>query len=178
MSTSAHERPGSSPQDARPSIAYGTAPDTAAQGPDRSDILARYEHWVRSTPEAPAVEDGALSWSYAEIDALASVVADSLRGRVSPGDLVGVCLDRSAALVAVAVGLARLGAVYLPLGPRPGERRLAAVTERLGVPCLLGDPALLPAAYRTGDTLALPLPAEGANAAGSVVAAFRAAPAD
>ncbi|KOG52223.1 NRPS/PKS hybrid [Streptomyces griseoflavus] len=178
MSTSAHERPGSSPQDARPSIAYGTAPDTAAQGPDRSDILARYEHWVRSTPEAPAVEDGALSWSYAEIDALASVVADSLRGRVSPGDLVGVCLDRSAALVAVAVGLARLGAVYLPLGPRPGERRLAAVTERLGVPCLVGDPALLPAAYRTGDTLALPLPAEGANAAGSVVAAFRDAPAD
>ncbi|KOT56911.1 MULTISPECIES: non-ribosomal peptide synthetase [Streptomyces] len=178
MSTSAHKRPGSSPQDARPSIAYGTAPDTTAQGPGRSDILARYEHWVRSTPEAPAVEDGALSWSYAEIDALASVVADSLRGRVSPGDLVGVCLDRSAALVAVAVGLARLGAVYLPLGPRPGERRLAAVTERLGVPCLLGDPALLPAAYRTGDTLALPLPAEGANAAGSVVAAFRAASAD
>ncbi|KAA6223607.1 amino acid adenylation domain-containing protein [Streptomyces albofaciens JCM 4342] len=178
MSTSAHERPGSSPQDARPSIAYGTAPGTAAQGPDRSDILARYEHWVRRTPEAPAVEDGELSWSYAEIDALASVVADSLRGRVSPGDLVGVCLDRSAALVAVAVGLARLGAVYLPLGPRPGERRLAAVTERLGVPCLVGDPTLLPAAYRTGDTLALPLPAEGANAAGSVVAAFRAAPAD
>ncbi|MFH8410135.1 amino acid adenylation domain-containing protein [Streptomyces sp. NPDC018019] len=178
MSTSMHQRPGSSPQDAQLSIAYGTAPATTAQGPDRSDILARYEHWVHRTPDAPAVEDGALVWSYAEVDALASVVAESLRGRVSPGDLVGVCLDRSAALVAVAVGLARLGAVYLPLGPRPGERRLAAVTERLGVPCLVGDPALLPEAYRTGDTLSLPLPAEGANAAGSVVAAFRAAPAE
>ncbi|MFD7663617.1 AMP-binding protein [Streptomyces sp. NPDC059788] len=177
MSTSAHERPGSSPQDAPPSIAYGAAPRTVAAGPDRSDILARYEHWVRGTPDAPAVEDGELSWSYAEVDALARVVTESLRGRVSPGDLVGVCLDRSAALVAVAVGLARLGAVYLPLGPRPGEHRLATVTERLGVPCLVGDPALLPASYRTGDTLSLPLPAEGANAAGSVVAAFRAGPA-
>ncbi|MEV5599704.1 non-ribosomal peptide synthetase [Streptomyces sp. NPDC052496] len=177
MSTSAHQHPGSSPQDEQLSIAYGAAPGTAADGPARSDILARYEHWVRSTPDAPAVEDGALSWSYAEVDALAHVVTESLRGRVSPGDLVGVCLDRSAALVAVAVGLARLGAVYLPLGPRPGERRLAAVTERLGVPCLVGDPALLPAAYRTGDALSLPLPAEGANAAGSVVAAFRTEPA-
>ncbi|OKI01986.1 hypothetical protein A6A06_12785 [Streptomyces sp. CB02923] len=177
MSTSAHERPGSSPQDDRLSIAYGTAPGAAAEGTDRSDILARYEHWVHRTPGAPAVEDGELSWNYAEIDALARVVTESLRGRVSPGDLVGVCLDRSAALVAVAVGLARLGAVYLPLGPRPGANRLAAVTERLDVPCLVGDPALLPASYRTGDAVSLPLPAEGANAAGSVVAAFRAAPA-
>ncbi|MFH9425165.1 AMP-binding protein [Streptomyces sp. NPDC017529] len=174
MSTSAHERPGDSPQDAQLSIAYGADPRTP--GTDRpADVLARYEHWVRSTPEAPAVEDGELAWNYAELDALSHVVTESLRGRVSPGDLVGVCLDRSAALVAVAVGLARLGAVYLPLGPRPGERRLATVTERLGVPCLVGDPALLPAAYRTGDAVSLQLPAEGANAAGSVVAAFRAA---
>ncbi|MEU7161973.1 non-ribosomal peptide synthetase [Streptomyces chrestomyceticus] len=179
MSTSAHERPGSSPQDDRLSIAYGAAPGTPAEAADRSDILARYEHWVRGTPDAPAVEDGELSWSYAEVDALAHVVAESLRGRVSPGDLVGVCLDRSAALVAVAVGLARLGAVYLPLGPRPGEHRLTAVTERLGVACLVGAPALLPTAYRTGagaNTMSLPLPSEGANAAGSVVAAFRAGP--
>ncbi|WP_267245617.1 amino acid adenylation domain-containing protein [Streptomyces sp. PR69] len=136
------------------------------------DVLGRFDHWVRTAPHAPAVEDGQLRWTYAELDALADRAAQALRGRVRPGDLVGVCLDRSVALVALAVALARLDAVYLPLGPRPGERRLAAVAERLDVACLVGDPALLPVSHEGGERLALPLPAEGANAAAEVVAAF------
>ncbi|WP_411144434.1 amino acid adenylation domain-containing protein [Streptomyces sp. x-80] len=152
-----------------PSIAYG--PAAAPARPE--DVLGHFDRWVRETPAAPAVEDGELCWTYAEVAQQAEHVADALRGRVAPGDLVGVCLDRSVALVAVAVGLARLGAVYLPLGPTPGERRLATVTERLGVPCLIGDPGLLPAAYRAGERQALALPAAGANAAAQVTAAFR-----
>ncbi|MFF2926872.1 amino acid adenylation domain-containing protein [Streptomyces celluloflavus] len=151
-----------------PSIAYG--PAAAPARPE--DVLGHFDRWVRETPTSPAVEDGELSWTYAELAQQAEHVADALRGRVAPGDLVGVCLDRSVALVAVAVGLARLGAVYLPLGPTPGERRLATVTERLGVPCLIGDPGLLPAAYRAGERQALALPTAGANAAGQVAAAF------
>lgn len=165
MSTTSTAPGGSLPA---PSIAYG--PAAAPARPE--DVLGHFDRWVRETPSAPAVEDGELSWTYAELAQQAEHVADALRGRVAPGDLVGVCLDRSVALVAVAVGLARLGAVYLPLGPTPGERRLATVTERLGVPCLIGDPGLLPAAYRAGERQALALPTAGANAAGQVTAAF------
>lgn len=165
MSTTSTAPGGSLPA---PSIAYG--PAAAPARPE--DVLGHFDRWVRETPAAPAVEDGELSWTYAELAQQSEHVADALRGRVAPGDLVGVCLDRSVALVAVAVGLARLGAVYLPLGPTPGERRLATVTERLGVPCLIGDPGLLPAAYRAGERQALALPTAGANAAGQVTAAF------
>ncbi|MGW5120637.1 amino acid adenylation domain-containing protein [Streptomyces noursei] len=165
MSSTSTEPGGSLPA---PSIAYG--PAVAPARPE--DILTWFDRWVRETPTARAVEDGELSWNYAELAQLAELVADALRDRVSPGDLVGVCLDRSVALVAVAVGLARLGAVYLPLGPRPGERRLTAVAEELGVPCLIGDPALLPDVYLAGNRQALPLPTAGANAADPVVAAF------
>lgn len=154
------------------SIEYG--PEAAPADP--RDVLARFDRWVRETPAAPAVEDGEITWTYAELNALADDAAAALRDRVSPGDLVGVCLDRSVALVAAAVAIARVGAVYLPLGPRPGERRLAAVTEGLGVPCLVGDPGLLPAAYLAGERLPLPLPPVGANAADEVVAAFAPAP--
>ncbi|MDH2391123.1 amino acid adenylation domain-containing protein [Streptomyces sp. HNM0663] len=148
------------------------------------DVLGRFDHWVRTAPHAPAVEDGELRWTYAELDALADRTADALRDRVRPGDLVGVCLDRSAALVALAVAVARLDAVYLPLGPRPGERRLAAVAERLHMACLVGDPALLPVphedgashgdrvSHEDGERLPLPLPAAGANAAADAVAVF------
>ncbi|MFG2718982.1 amino acid adenylation domain-containing protein [Streptomyces sp. NPDC048416] len=153
---------------AAPSILRG-APLDASTAPG---VLARYEEWVRRTPQAPAVIDGAHRWTYAQLDEAADAVAAALAGRVGPGDVVGVCLDRSAALVVTAVALARIGAVYLPLGPRPGERRIAAVGEDVGVVCLIGDPDVLTGHHRTADRLALPVSGDGANAAASVVAAF------
>ncbi|MEU6050244.1 non-ribosomal peptide synthetase [Streptomyces xanthochromogenes] len=154
--------------DAEPSILHG-AP---LAGPAAPGVVARYEEWVRNAPQAPAVIDGEHRWSYAELDEAADAVAKALAGRVRPGDLVGVCLDRSAALVVTAVALARIGAVYLPLGPRPGERRISAVAEDIGVVCLIGDPANLTMRQENVERLDLPLPAEGVNAAASVVAAF------
>ncbi|MGW4894816.1 non-ribosomal peptide synthetase [Kitasatospora sp. NPDC004240] len=135
-------------------------------------VHALFADWVRRTPDAPALSDGGHTWSYAELDRLADTVADALRPRVGPGDLVAVCLDHSAALVAVTLAAARLGAVHLPLGPRPGERRLQAVARNLRVACVVGDPALLPAAHRDGEHLPLAVPAEGVAAAATVVAAF------
>ncbi|MCT9088782.1 non-ribosomal peptide synthetase [Streptomyces sp. ASQP_92] len=151
-----------------PSILHG-APLTGAAEPT---VLARFEEWVRTTPDAPAVIDGEHRWSYAQLDEAARVVAEALGGRVRPGELVGVCLDRSAALVATAVALARIGAVYLPLGPRPGERRINAVTEDIGVVCLIGDPEVLPHRQTAATEVELALPVEGANAAARVVASF------
>ncbi|MGK5628826.1 non-ribosomal peptide synthetase [Streptomyces sp. URMC 123] len=157
-----------------PSVAHG-GPVPAAPAPGDT-VLAWYEHWVARTPDATAVVDGERIWTYGELDAAADAVADALRERVRPGDIVGVCLDRSAALVALAIAVARLGAVYLPLGPRPGERRLAAVTENLRVACLIGEPDLLPETHRSAERLALPLPVEGANAPANAVAAFGPSP--
>ncbi|MFF8830886.1 non-ribosomal peptide synthetase [Streptomyces sp. NPDC015131] len=152
-----------------PSVAHGVVPDAGAA---TTGVLALFDDWVRRTPHAPAVADGDRTWTYQELDAAAGRVAAGLRDRVGAGDLVGVCLDRSAALVVTAVALARIGAVYLPLGPRPGARRVEAVTEDLDVACLIGDPALLPPRHREAEHLALPLPDRGVNASGPVVAAF------
>ncbi|MEU0051347.1 non-ribosomal peptide synthetase [Streptomyces sp. NPDC006309] len=149
---------------AEPSVAHGPAAEPTA-------VLARFEDWVRRTPQAPAVIDGARTWTYQDLDTAATAVAAALGDRVRRGDLVGVCLDRSAALVVTAVALARTGAVYLPLGPRPGERRTQAVTEDLDIACLVGDPGVLPAAYRAGERTPLPLPTEGVNAPTAAVAA-------
>lgn len=152
------------------SIARGALPATAGG----SGVLALFEEWAARSPQAPAVIDGAHRWTYRQIDAAADEAARALRDRVRPGDLVGVCLDRSAALVVTAVALARIGAVYLPLGPRPGERRTDAVTEDLNVVCLIGDPEVLPPRHRSAEHLPLALPGEGANATATVVAAFAA----
>ncbi|MEV6572914.1 non-ribosomal peptide synthetase [Streptomyces sp. NPDC051577] len=154
-------------------IAAGTVP-SVAHGPaaEPSSVLARFEDRARRDPQAPAVIDGARTWTYQDLDAAATRIAAALGDRVRPGDLVGVCLDRSAALVVTAVALARIGAVYLPLGPRPGERRTRAVTEDLDVACLIGDPGVLPEEHRTGEHVPLPLPTDGVNAPAAAVAAF------
>ncbi|MFE7192992.1 AMP-binding protein [Kitasatospora sp. NPDC057595] len=132
-------------------------------------VLDLFTSWARRTPHAPALIDGELTLGYAELDRLADDVAEQLAERVRPGDLVGLCLDHSAALVAATLAVARIGAVHLPLGPRPGERRLTAVAEQLRPACLIGDPALLPPAHRDGRHR--PLAAPGAP---GTVAAFAA----
>ncbi|WP_432074936.1 non-ribosomal peptide synthetase [Streptomyces wuyuanensis] len=154
-------------------LAAGPAP-SIAHGPaaEPTGVIARFEEWARHAPQAPAVIDGEHTWTYRDLDTAAALVSTALRDRVRPGDLVGVCLDRSAALVVTAVALARLGAVYLPLGPRPGERRTEAVTEDLDVVCLIGDPGVLPARHRAGELTPLPLPTDGSNAPAAPVAAF------
>ncbi|MGW6412789.1 non-ribosomal peptide synthetase [Streptomyces vinaceus] len=157
--------------EAGPSIAHGV-PAAAHRARCSHGVLARYEEWVRRAPESPAVIDGEHRWTYGGLDAAANAVVAALAGRVRPGDLVGVCLDRSGALVVIAVALARIGAVYLPLGPRPGERRINAVTEDLSVVCLIGDQELLPGHLDGPEIVELPVSGAGSNTAACVVAAF------
>ncbi|WP_224284121.1 AMP-binding protein, partial [Streptomyces sp. LS1784] len=113
------------------SIGYGRPHQDGA-------VLDLFTDWVHRTPDAPALIDGDQVHSYAELDRLADTVAEALRGKVGPGDLLGVCLDHSVSLAAVTLAAAKLGAVHLPLGPRPGERRLRAVAEQLRPACLVG----------------------------------------
>ncbi|MFF4323179.1 non-ribosomal peptide synthetase [Streptomyces sp. NPDC001568] len=148
-----------------PSVAHGPAAEPSA-------VLARFEDRVRCAPQAPAVIDSTRTWTYQDLGGAADRIVAALGDRVRAGDLVGVCLDRSTALVVTAVALARIGAVYLPLGPRPGERRTRAVTEDLDVSCLIGDPGVMPGEHRTGEHTSLPLPTDGVNAPVAAVAAF------
>jgi amino acid adenylation domain-containing protein len=123
-------------------------------------VHALFQAWTRQTPDAPALIDGDRSWSYREVDRLADQVADTLRGRVGEGDLIGVCLDHGAALVTIALAAARLGAVYLPFGSSPGEHRLEEAVRTLRIKCLVGESAQLGQLHEATEeaTEAVPVP--------------------
>ncbi|MEV6347158.1 non-ribosomal peptide synthase/polyketide synthase [Actinoplanes sp. NPDC051851] len=85
-------------------------------------LLARR---LADSPAAPAVVDGELTWTYAELDARANAVAQELIGRgVGAGDVVAVLFPRSAAQVATALGVAKAGAVFLPVDPAYPQARI------------------------------------------------------
>ncbi|GAA4199713.1 hypothetical protein GCM10022252_51940 [Streptosporangium oxazolinicum] len=85
---------------------------------------------VRDTPGAVAIGCGGATLTYAGLDARADELAALLRGRgVVPGDVVGVCLDRSPDAVAALLAVWRAGAAYLPLDPDHPAERLAFMLD-------------------------------------------------
>ncbi|MFH8409391.1 amino acid adenylation domain-containing protein [Streptomyces sp. NPDC018019] len=75
-------------------------------------------------PDAPAVVSGALTRTYRELDAQANRFAHHLHAKgVGAGDRVAVLLPRSAELVTVLLGIAKAGAVAVPVDTAyPAER--------------------------------------------------------
>ncbi|HET7462054.1 MAG TPA: amino acid adenylation domain-containing protein, partial [Longimicrobium sp.] len=79
------------------------------------------------SPDAPAISDGAETWTYAELDAAANRIAHRLiEGGVRPGDVVAVYAHRSAALIRALLGTWKAGAAFAVLDPAYPPARLAA----------------------------------------------------
>ena len=98
---------------------------------------------VARTPEADAVvfEDERLS--YGELDARSSQLAHHLRGLgVGPEVVVGLCIERSLAMLVGLLGILKAGGAYLPLDPDYPPERLAFMLADAGAPVLLTRAAL------------------------------------
>ncbi|MFJ3323450.1 amino acid adenylation domain-containing protein [Streptomyces griseus] len=121
-------------------LALGATPKAPA--PLRIDEV--FAARVAARPDAPALTAGAATLSYAELDARAEALADGLYAHgVRPGDLVGLCLPRSADLVAAMLAVLKADAVHVPLDPEhPADRRERTARDA-GVRLTVEDPALL-----------------------------------
>jgi amino acid adenylation domain-containing protein len=103
---------------------------TAADYPGPRTLHAMFERQAAETPDAPALDSGADSLTYAELNALASALALRLRRRgVGPGSLVGVMVGRSLETAAALLGILKAGGAYLPLDPAYPRERLSFMLE-------------------------------------------------
>jgi amino acid adenylation domain-containing protein len=100
--------------------------DTARTWPGPAFLHERFETWAARTPAAPALVDADGAASYAETNARANRLARQLAALgVGAEGLVGVCMERSPALVVTLLAIWKAGGAYLPLDPGYPRDRLA-----------------------------------------------------
>src|SRR5213593_3465004 len=92
------------------------------------------------TPDATAVVAGNERITYRELDARANRLARNLVSLgVGPDVLVGLCFERSLALIVGALGILKAAGAFLPLDPGYPRDRLAFMLEDARSPVLLTD---------------------------------------
>ncbi|MFI7406753.1 non-ribosomal peptide synthetase [Streptomyces sp. NPDC049541] len=111
-------------------LALGRTPRGTDSGPRRIDQMVRAR--AEQAPHDIALTDPqeSATWTYRELVDTAERFAAALHELgVRPGDRVGVCLDRSARLVAVLLAVMTAGAAYVPLDPTYPADRLSYTAQ-------------------------------------------------
>ena len=103
---------------------------TARSFPRDSRIETLFRAQARRTPRHTAVVADDLQLRYDELDSLSDQWADQLiRNGARPGLRIGLCLERSAAMIVAMLAVLKTGGAYVPLDPGQPPERLRAMIE-------------------------------------------------
>ncbi|WP_282791730.1 non-ribosomal peptide synthetase [Streptomyces sp. CC224B] len=113
----------------------------------RGPWLEEFAAWVRHKPDAEALVCRDRALSYAELDRRANRLAHALIAHgVRPQDPVAVLLGRDVEMTVALFGVAKAGAVYVPLDPAYPRERLAYMLDDIAPAAAVTTGAELPAA--------------------------------
>lgn len=117
-----------------------------AAAPYRPRLIHRlFEDQADRTPRAVAVEIEGHAVDYAALDADANRLAHLLgEFGAGPGQLVGICLERSTAMVGAALATLKCGAAYVPLDPAYPRSRLGDMLADCRPAVVITDDVLAP----------------------------------
>lgn len=116
---------------------------TRAPYPQEPLVHELYEAQVDRTPDAVAVVHDAQSLTYGALNASANRLARYLIQRgVGPGQVVGLCVERSLEMIVGLLGILKSGAAYLPLDPNYPAERLRHTLEDAAPKLLLTQSTL------------------------------------
>ncbi|MBA2622665.1 MAG: UDP-N-acetylmuramate--L-alanine ligase [Chthoniobacterales bacterium] len=104
-------------------------------------VLALFQQQVRRHPDGRAVSNGSSPLSYRDLDLASDRFAEALsRQGIAPGTVVAVGLPFSMDLAVAAVGLLKLGAVYLPLDDSLPAERVSFMLTQSGARLVITSP--------------------------------------
>ena len=107
--------------------------DTTRAYPQRG-VHELFEVHAAQRPEAVAVVDEETRLTYGELNRRANRLAHRLRARGVGRDVpVGICIDRSPAMIVGWLGILKAGGAYVPLDPADPPSRLAFLAADTGL---------------------------------------------
>lgn len=105
-------------------------------------LFQRVADAFAATPDAVAVDGPAGRYTFAELAGRADGAVSQLRAqRVRRGEPVGLCFDRSPAMLAALLGVIKHGAAAVPLDPHQPTERIRAIVASAGCRVSFADPA-------------------------------------
>jgi amino acid adenylation domain-containing protein/thioester reductase-like protein len=110
-----------------------------------ASIVQLFENQVERTPNAIALIWEEQQITYRELNEQANQLAHYLQNLgVGLETLVGICVERSPAMIIGILGILKAGGAYVPLDPAYPQERLAFMLEDSQVPVLLTQNHLIP----------------------------------
>lgn len=93
--------------------------NTKMDYPKDKSIIDLFEEQVEKTPQNIALVFEDRKVTYKELDEMSNSVAHYLRDneKINKGDIIGIKLNRSVELISAILGVAKIGATYLPIDP-------------------------------------------------------------
>lgn len=117
---------------------------TATEYPREQCVHEMFEAQARAHPDSVAVEYGAESLTYGELNARAEQLAAHLKAfKVGPDIPVAICAEPSLELIVGILGILKAGGAYAPLDPTYPRERLAFMLADTRSPVLLTQKRLV-----------------------------------
>ena len=103
-------------------------------------IYKSFEKVAATRPDSIAIVDPSGCYTYKYVNERSNQLAAFLRSRGVRGEkTIGICTDRSAALVIAMLAVLKAGGTYVPLDPETPGERLSYILENGGVAFVLTD---------------------------------------
>jgi amino acid adenylation domain-containing protein len=129
--------------------------------PGSDTVLSLFRSQVERSPDAPAVQSGATSLTYRQLNERANQVAHRLIDLgAGPERTVALCVRRSPEMVVAVLAAMKTGAAYVPLDPAYPTERLESMLTQSAPAALLASPELAPRFAHLGVKTMLVEPGE------------------
>lgn len=125
--------------------------DTRTAYAKDSTIVSQFIAQAAAAPHQTAIVYEHTTLTYAELDERTNQLAQLLISKgIGKGDLVGVCIERSAEMMLALLGILKTGAAYVPIDPLYPVDRISYMLQDADVRCVLVTAhtrAIVPAAH-------------------------------